>query len=238
VAIYFHGRRRHQSKSAFGTGPIAGYSDKYWDAVVYHQYPPQSTGDFSQWMADENAVLASKSSAYVTGYLAPLNPPGTKFSSRSFCLERRPGYRHFGDRWHALRRHLRGRVTSCGCRGCHPCCTWECTRSRVRAEVNAANSHYIDAQNAYNQGTTIDTLTLNFGYYLVAQPLGLAVLKRRSTERDAGGFDAVNRRRDRAGYRYRADSGALRAGVHQRHRPAQRRDLEQERDGRSRRLCV
>ena len=27
-----------------------------------------------------------------------------------------------------------------------------------------------------NAGTTIDTLTLNFGYFLTAQPLGLAVL--------------------------------------------------------------
>src|ERR1019366_4611581 len=42
--------------------------------------------------------------------------------------------------------------------------------------VSAATTHYLDVQNAYNQGTTIDTLTLNFGYYTVAQPLGLAVL--------------------------------------------------------------
>jgi len=38
---------------------IAGYPDKYWDAVTYHHYPAQSTGPFSQWMADENAVLAT-----------------------------------------------------------------------------------------------------------------------------------------------------------------------------------
>jgi uncharacterized protein (TIGR03437 family) len=42
--------------------------------------------------------------------------------------------------------------------------------------VSAAQTHYIDVQNAYNQGTTINTLTLNFGYYTVAQPQGLAVL--------------------------------------------------------------
>ena len=38
------------------------------------------------------------------------------------------------------------------------------------------NAHYTDVQNAYDAGTTIDTLTLDFGYYLTAQPLGLAVL--------------------------------------------------------------
>ena len=42
--------------------------------------------------------------------------------------------------------------------------------------VSAANAHYVDAMNAYNQGTTIDTLTLNFGFYTVAQPQGLGVL--------------------------------------------------------------
>jgi uncharacterized protein (TIGR03437 family) len=42
--------------------------------------------------------------------------------------------------------------------------------------VDAADTHYNDVQNAYEQGTTIDTLTLSFGYYLTAQPLGLAVL--------------------------------------------------------------
>jgi len=33
------------------------------------------------------------------------------------------------------------------------------------------SSHYIDVQNAYNQGTTINTLTLNFGFFIEAQPL-------------------------------------------------------------------
>jgi len=63
---------------------IAAYTPKYWDAVTYHQYPPQSTGAFSQWMADENAVLASKTSAYVTGHLATVNPAGTKYLISEF----------------------------------------------------------------------------------------------------------------------------------------------------------
>jgi uncharacterized protein (TIGR03437 family) len=42
--------------------------------------------------------------------------------------------------------------------------------------VSATNTHYTDVQNAYDQGTTIDTLSLSFGYFLTAQPQGLAVL--------------------------------------------------------------
>jgi uncharacterized protein (TIGR03437 family) len=42
--------------------------------------------------------------------------------------------------------------------------------------VDAVNTHYTDVQNAYNAGTTIDTLSLNFGFFTEAQPLGLAAL--------------------------------------------------------------
>lgn len=63
---------------------LAAYPNKYWDAVTFHHYPPQSTGAFSQWMADENAVLAAKSSTYITGYLAPLLPAGTRFVESEF----------------------------------------------------------------------------------------------------------------------------------------------------------
>ena len=175
VAIYFMDAGDTTPSPAWDRS-IAGYSDRYWDAVVYHHYPPQSTGDFSQWMADENAVLAAKSSAYVTGYLAPLNPPGTKFLISEF-LPSNDGLgtgtsvtdgtlygaiyaAEYAMRMSALSSMLYvGMHALTGTRG-----------------VNAASSHYIDVQNAYHQGTAIDTLMLNFGYFLTAQPLGLAVL--------------------------------------------------------------
>jgi uncharacterized protein (TIGR03437 family) len=155
---------------------IASYSDKYWDAVTYHQYPPQSTGDFSQWMADENAVLASKSSAYVTGYLAPLNPPGTKFLISEFL----PSNDGLGTGTSLTDGTLYGAIYAAeyvmrmsGAPSMLYVGMHALTGTRG---VNAANSHYIDVQNAYNQGTTINTLGLNFGFFTEAQPLGLAVL--------------------------------------------------------------
>jgi uncharacterized protein (TIGR03437 family) len=155
---------------------IANYTDKYWDAVTYHQYPPQSTGAFSQWMADENAVLATKTSGYVTGHLASVNPPGTKYLVSEF-LPTNDGMgtgtsltdgtlygaiyaAEYVMRLSALPNMLYvGMHALTGTRG-----------------VNAANTHYTDVQNAYNAGTTLNTLLLNFGFFTEAQPLGLAVL--------------------------------------------------------------
>jgi uncharacterized protein (TIGR03437 family) len=154
---------------------IASYTPKYWDAVTYHHYPPQSSGAFSQWMADENAVLYSKSSAYVTGYLAPLMP-GTKFLISEF-LPSNDGIGSgssvtdgtlYGAIYAAEYTMRMSAVPSMLYVGMHAL-----TGTRG---IYAAQTHYIDVQNAYDLGTTIDTLTLNFGYFVEAQPMGLAVL--------------------------------------------------------------
>ena len=202
--------------------------------MTYHHYPPQSTGDFSQWMADENAVLASKSSAYVTGYLAPLNPPGTKFLISEFL----PSNDGLGTGTSVTDGTLYGAIYAAEYvmrMSAVPSMLYVGMHALTGTRgVNAANSHYIDVQNAYNQGTTIDTLTLNFGYYTDGAAAGPGGPQRRSAERDAGRLDGRDRRRHRARYGPRSDSSALRAGVHQRHRPAQRGDREQERDGATR----
>jgi uncharacterized protein (TIGR03437 family) len=155
---------------------IANYANKYWDAVTYHHYPPKSSGGFSQWMADGNAVLYSKSSAYVTGHLAPLNPPGTKFLISEF-LPSNDGLGSgdsvtdgtlYGAIYAAEYTMRMSAVPSMLYVGMHAL-----TGTRG---VYAAQTHYSDVQKAYDQGTTIDTLTLNFGYFVEAQPMGLAVL--------------------------------------------------------------
>lgn len=175
VAIFFMDAGDTNPSPAWDRS-IAGYSDKYWDAITYHHYPPQSTGGFSQWMADENAVLASKSSAYVTGYLAPLNPPGTKFLISEFL----PSNDGLGAGTSVTDGTLYGAIYAAEYvmrMSAVPSMLYVGMHALTGTRgVNAANSHYIDVQNAYNQGATINTLTLNFGYYLTAQPLGLAVL--------------------------------------------------------------
>jgi uncharacterized protein (TIGR03437 family) len=154
---------------------IENYTPKYWDAVTYHQYPPQSTGAFSQWMADENAVLYSRSSAYVTGYLAPLMP-GTKFLISEF-LPSNDGTGAgdsvtdgtlYGAIYAAEYVMRLSAVPSMLYVGMHAL-----TGTRG---IYAAQTRYTDVQDAYDQGTTIDTLSLDFGYFTEAQPMGLAVL--------------------------------------------------------------
>jgi uncharacterized protein (TIGR03437 family) len=154
---------------------IAAYPDKYWDAVTYHQYPAQSTGAFSQWMADENAVLATKSAAFVTGYLAPMNPPGTRFLISEFL----PSGDGLGSGTSVTDGTLYGAVYAAEYvlrMSAVPTMLYVGMHALTGTRgVYAVNTHYTDVQNAYNQGTTIDTLTLSFGYFLTAQPLGLAV---------------------------------------------------------------
>ncbi len=155
---------------------LGGNADKYWDAVTYHHYPPQSTGPFSQWMADENAVLVNKTNTYVSGHLAPLNPAGMKFLISEFL----PSADGLGAGTSVTAGTLYGAVYAA---------EYVMRISSVPNMLNAgmhaltgtrgvyaANQHYTDVQNAYNAGTSIDTLSLDFGFYTVAQPLGLAVL--------------------------------------------------------------
>jgi len=126
-------------------------------------------------MADENAVLYSRSSAYVTGYLAPLMP-GTKFLISEF-LPSNDGIGAgdsvtdgtlYGAIYAAEYVMRLSAVPSMLYVGMHAL-----TGTRG---VYAAQTHYTDVQDAYDEGTTIDTLSLDFGYFKEAQPTGLAVL--------------------------------------------------------------
>ena len=155
---------------------IAAYPDKYWDAVTYHVYPAQSTGDFSVWMADSNAVLVSKTSTYVTGYLATLNPPGMKYLISEFL----PSGDSLGTGTSLTDGTLYGSVYAA---------EFVMRESTVPSMlyvgphalsgtpgINASFNHYTDTKDAYDQGLTIDTLSLDFGFFTTAQPLGVAIL--------------------------------------------------------------
>jgi uncharacterized protein (TIGR03437 family) len=175
VAIFFMDAGSANPSPAWDRS-IASYADKYWDAVTYHHYPPQSTGGFDQWMADENAVLASRSSAYVTGYLAPLNPAGTKFLISEFL----PSSDGLGSGTSVTDGTLYGAIYAAEYvmrMSTVPSMLYVGMHALTGTRgVYAAHTHYLDAQNAYYQGTTINTLSLDFGYYTEAQPQGLAVL--------------------------------------------------------------
>jgi len=155
---------------------IASYADKYWDAVTYHQYPPQSNGPFSQWMADENAVLVSKTTSFVTGHLAALNPAGMKFLISEFL----PSNDGLGTDTSLTDGTLYGAIYAAEYTmrmSALPSMLYVGMHALSGTTgVYAARTHDLDCQNAYHSGATIDTRSLNFGFFLTPQPMGLAVL--------------------------------------------------------------
>ena len=70
VAVFFQDAGDTNANPPWGQA-IANFPNKYWDAVTYHHYPPQTATTFAQAMLDANGVLATKSNTFVTGYLAP-----------------------------------------------------------------------------------------------------------------------------------------------------------------------
>lgn len=157
---------------------IAAYPDKYWDAISFHHYPPQSSGAFAEWMADESAVLANKTSTLVTGQLAPIGPPGVKFLNTEFdpsiASNPQTGAASLtkGTLWGAIyaAEYTMRMSTVPSLLYVGPSAIWN------NAGIEAAACHDADVTKAANQGQAIDTLSLDFGFYIAAQANGLAVL--------------------------------------------------------------
>jgi len=178
VAVFFDDPGRSTNPDPPWDKAAGAYPNPYWDAVTYHYYPPQSTGDFSQWMADENAVLATKTDAWVTGHLAPLNPPGTKFLIREFNPSLGSGAGTGND-------SLTNGTLYGGIYAAEFVMRMSTLPSVLRvgphaitsfAGVLSTNQHYTDVTAAAKAGTSIDTSTLDFGFYYAAEGVGLGVL--------------------------------------------------------------
>jgi uncharacterized protein (TIGR03437 family) len=157
---------------------VAAYPNKYWDAITFHQYPPQSTGSFAQWMADECAVLVNKTDALVTNQLTPIGPPGVKFLNTEFDASI-PNDSSTGN----------VSITDGTLWGGIYAAEYTMRMSTVPTmlhvgpnEINtfagifAANGHQPAVTAAAIAGNTIDTLSLDFGFYTGAQAFGQAVL--------------------------------------------------------------
>ena len=156
---------------------LVTYSPPYWDAITYHFYGAESSGSsFTQWMTDENANLYSNTASYVTSYVAPLNPAGTKFLISEFNptggdLGNNPSVTD-GTLYAAIYAAefimRMSTVPSVLHVGMHALSS--------SYGVNANDRHFNDVQNAYNAGTSIDTATLNYGFFPSAQAQGAAIL--------------------------------------------------------------
>ncbi len=157
---------------------IAAYPNKYWDAITFHHYPPQSTGAFAQWVADETGVLATRTDTLVNGQLTPIGPPGVGFLVTEFDPsipnDSQTGAASItdGTLWggiYSAEFIMRmSTVPSMLYVGPNEISNY--------AGVSAANNFQSEVIAAANAGKPIDTLSLNFGFYATAQANGMAVL--------------------------------------------------------------
>lgn len=176
VAVFLQDASRPNSN---WDAAIAAYPNKYWDAVTYHFYPAQSQGAFSQWMADENAVLVTSTDTYVAGHVLPISPPGTKVLVSEFL----PSMGNAGGTLPT------DSLTNATLYGAIYVAEFTMRMSTVPALIHvgshaiaadsgvlSTNEHYKDVSAAAAAGTSIDTLSLEFGYYYAAQANGVAIL--------------------------------------------------------------
>ena len=76
VALYFGDPAYNYS--VWNNG-LTNYSNRYWDALVYHHYPPLPVGaSFNDLMALDNGILFTNT-AFVTDYLIPGNNSNVTF---------------------------------------------------------------------------------------------------------------------------------------------------------------
>jgi uncharacterized protein (TIGR03437 family) len=177
VVAIFSGDPGAPNKQTPWDAGIAAYPNPYWDAITFHYYPQFSSGGFPQWMADETGALATESSDFITGHLESITPHGTKFLVTEFdsslvrdtagnpSLTDGTLWGGIYDAEYIMRMSTLSSVLYLGPHAINQLSGVQETNEN-RPTVIAAGA----------AGTPIDTLTLNFGFYLSAQAHGLAVL--------------------------------------------------------------
>ncbi len=154
---------------------LSNYTDKHWDAVVYHHYPQISGAPFSDLMALDNWQLASNTTERVLHYLMPMNKSNVTYLITEFAPangngtggQNPPTTTLYGAVYAAeylLRLSTIPQVTFVG-----P------FQLLDAAGIAVTNNNYPAVTTAYNQGRTTNTAGLPFGFYLSAQVCGSAV---------------------------------------------------------------
>jgi uncharacterized protein (TIGR03437 family) len=150
---------------------IAAYTNKYWDAITFHDYPT-GDGTFAQWMAEECANLAAMGPT-VIGRLTGYGPSGVKILNTEFGVIPASGDSLtdgtvFGGIYsteYTMRLSASPAVLHVG-----P------NQLTTAAGVMLTNFNDDVVEAAAAAGTTIDTVTLNFGFYVNAQGMAESVL--------------------------------------------------------------
>jgi hypothetical protein len=175
VAIYFNDAGEPEP-NGWDT-LLAGYGDKYWDAVVYHHYPslPTDSVSFADLMALDNWQLASNTTSRMTNYLIPMNQSNVTFLISEYAPARGngtganfpPTTTLFGGIYAAeylLRLSTLPQMSFVG--------PYQLLDA---AGINVTNPNYTAVTTAYAGNYTTNTAGLPFGFYLTAQVCGSSV---------------------------------------------------------------
>ena len=151
---------------------LAGYTNKYWDVVTYHQYiSPGNLSNFDDLMALANGNLATNTTSYVTNYLMPLNNADVTY----IITEQDAASGHGGP----LNGTLYGGIYSAEYAlrmSTLPQVKYVASfQLQSAAGIDVTNNNFHAANVAYNNGYTTNTAGLNFGFFLSAQAAGEAV---------------------------------------------------------------
>ena len=177
VAVFVNDQGHANATTNSWTLGVAAYPNKYWDAVSFHHYPPQSTGAFSQWMADESAALATLTGPALVSSLASIGLTNQKYVNTeydpSIPNDSATGASSLtcGTLWggiysaeYAMRMSAAPQILHVG-----P------SEISNNAGVLIGTNHASEIEADGKAGTPIDTLSLNFQFYPSAQGMGLAV---------------------------------------------------------------
>ncbi|SPE54175.1 conserved exported hypothetical protein [Verrucomicrobia bacterium] len=174
VAIYFSDAGFTEPNWDLG---LSNYTDKYWDAVVYHHYPQMPTNGpaFADLMAIDNWQLASNTTTRVINYLMPMNNSNVIYLISEFAPsmgngaggQNPPTTTLYGGVYAAeylLRLSTIPQMTFVG--------PYQLIDA---AGIAITNNNYPAITTAYNAGRTTNTAGLPFGFYRSAQVCGSSV---------------------------------------------------------------
>ncbi|HUA38376.1 MAG TPA: hypothetical protein VMA35_08310 [Candidatus Sulfopaludibacter sp.] len=175
VAIYFNDAGYAEPNT--WDNDLNKYSDKYWDAVVYHHYPalPTSGVTFADLMALDNWQLVSNTTARMTNYLIPDNNSNVIFLISEFAPCRGNGaggnypptttlYGGIYTAEYLLRLSTVPQMQFVG--------PYQLLDA---AGIDQTNNNYQPVSAAYAGGYTTNTAGLPFGFFLSAQVCGQSI---------------------------------------------------------------
>jgi hypothetical protein len=175
VAVYFDDAGYAEPNT--WDNDLKKYSDKYWDAVVYHHYPslPTSGVTFADLMALDNWQLASNTTARMSNYLIPDNNSNVTFLISEFAPARGDGaggnypptttlYGGIYAAEYLLRLSTLPQMSFVG--------PYQLLDA---AGINQTNSFYQPVAAAYGGGYRTNTAGWPFGFFLSAQVCGSSV---------------------------------------------------------------